>query len=172
MGVVLGNHSQFDGAVQGRFWIFPRCLQLLPHRPPHRWTTSVSSATPSWLWARSSLRTKTTPRLLRTYPPVSRSTRRSCGAVHVSKKGLPALKIRCEELLLQPRGTKGESGGQNSITSDISNKLKLGLTSLLWFTDAYASVKPLINATKYLKINETSMNDFLPTKSYLFFKSS
>ena len=50
------------------------------------------------------------------------------GAVHVSKKGLPALKIRCEELLLQPRGTKGEPGGQNSITSDISNKLKLGLT--------------------------------------------
>ena len=78
MGVVLGNHSQFDGAVQGRFWSFPRCLQLLPHRSPHRWTTSVSSATPSWLWARSSLRTKTTPRLLRTYPPVSRSTRRSC----------------------------------------------------------------------------------------------
>ena len=38
-------------------------------------------------------------------------------SVHVdlpgwTKEGLPALKKRCEELQLQPRGTRGESGGQ------------------------------------------------------------
>ena len=38
-------------------------------------------------------------------------------SVHVdlpgwTKEGLPALKKRCEELHLQPRGTRGESGGQ------------------------------------------------------------
>ena len=29
-----------------------------------------------------------------------------------TKEGLPALKKRCEELALQPRGTRGEFGGQ------------------------------------------------------------
>ena len=38
-------------------------------------------------------------------------------SVHVdlpgyTKEGLPALKKRCEELKVQPRGTRGESGGQ------------------------------------------------------------
>ena len=38
-------------------------------------------------------------------------------SVHVdlpgyTKEGLPALKARCEELKVQPRGTRGESGGQ------------------------------------------------------------
>ena len=38
-------------------------------------------------------------------------------SVHVdlpgyTKEGLPALKARCEELAVQPRGTRGESGGQ------------------------------------------------------------
>merc|ERR1719508_606151 len=42
-------------------------------------------------------------------------------SVHVdlpgwTKEGLPALKVRCEELHLQPRGTRGESGGQTGIT--------------------------------------------------------
>merc|ERR550514_1956150 len=36
--------------------------------------------------------------------------------------GLPALKAKCEELKLQPRGTRGESGGQTGCTYDISNK--------------------------------------------------
>ena len=39
-----------------------------------------------------------------------------------TKEGLDALKKRCEELSLQPRGTRGESGGQTGITYDISNK--------------------------------------------------
>lgn len=33
-----------------------------------------------------------------------------------TKEGLPALKKRCEELALQPRGTRGESGGQTGKT--------------------------------------------------------
>ena len=37
---------------------------------------------------------------------------------------------RCEELGLQPRGTRGESGGQTGITYDISNKHRLGYTEV------------------------------------------
>merc|ERR1712004_714699 len=43
-----------------------------------------------------------------------------------TKEGLDALKKRCEELSLQPRGTRGESGGQTGVTYDISNKHRLG----------------------------------------------
>ena len=32
-----------------------------------------------------------------------------------NKEGLQALKKRCEKLALQPRGTRGESGGQTGI---------------------------------------------------------
>merc|ERR1719158_121952 len=39
-----------------------------------------------------------------------------------TKAGLYALHNRCEELHLQPRGTRGESGGQTGHTYDISNK--------------------------------------------------
>merc|ERR1712212_482797 len=42
-------------------------------------------------------------------------------SVHVdlpgwTKEGLPALQKRCEELAVQPRGTRGESGGQTGFT--------------------------------------------------------
>merc|ERR1712203_1081388 len=47
-----------------------------------------------------------------------------------TKEGLPALKARCEELKLQPRGTRGESGGQTGITYDISNKHRLGYSEI------------------------------------------
>merc|ERR1719420_2877076 len=47
-----------------------------------------------------------------------------------TKEGLPALKARCEELQLQPRGTRGESGGQTGITYDISNKHRLGYSEV------------------------------------------
>ena len=47
-----------------------------------------------------------------------------------TKEGLPALKRRCEELNLQPRGTRGESGGQTGITYDISNKHRLGYSEV------------------------------------------
>ena len=35
-----------------------------------------------------------------------------------------------QELHLQPRGTRGESGGQTGITYDISNKHRLGYTEV------------------------------------------
>jgi len=52
-------------------------------------------------------------------------------SVHVdlpgwTKEGLKALQARCEELAVQPRGTRGESGGQTGHTYDISNKHRLG----------------------------------------------
>merc|ERR1711922_40942 len=43
-----------------------------------------------------------------------------------TKEGLPALKKRCEELAVQPRGTRGESGGFDGCTYDVSNKHRLG----------------------------------------------
>merc|ERR1712128_219446 len=56
-------------------------------------------------------------------------------SVHVdlpgwTKVGLDALKARCEELHLQPRGTRGESGGQTGHTYDISNKHRLGYSEV------------------------------------------
>jgi protein-arginine kinase len=56
-------------------------------------------------------------------------------SVHVdlpgwTKEGLPALKARCEDLKVQPRGTRGESGGQTGVTYDISNKHRLGYSEV------------------------------------------
>merc|ERR1711982_132603 len=56
-------------------------------------------------------------------------------SVHVdlpgyTKEGLSVLKARCEELKVQPRGTRGESGGQTGITYDISNKHRLGYSEV------------------------------------------
>ena len=39
-----------------------------------------------------------------------------------AKQGPAVLSARCEELHLQPRGTRGESGGQTGVTYDISSK--------------------------------------------------
>jgi len=47
-----------------------------------------------------------------------------------TKEGLDALKARCEALSVQPRGTRGESGGQTGCTFDISNKHRLGYTEV------------------------------------------
>merc|ERR1712165_463592 len=46
------------------------------------------------------------------------------------KEGLGALKARCEELNVHPRGTRGESGGQTGVTYDISNKHRLGYSEV------------------------------------------
>jgi len=56
-------------------------------------------------------------------------------SVHVdlpgwTKEGGAALGARCEELKLQPRGTRGESGGQTGVTYDISNKHRLGYSEV------------------------------------------
>merc|ERR1711909_208841 len=47
-----------------------------------------------------------------------------------TKEGLGALKARCEELNVQPRETRGESGGQTGVTYDISNKHRLGYSEV------------------------------------------
>merc|ERR1712123_350938 len=56
-------------------------------------------------------------------------------SVHVdlpgwTKHGVAKLQARCEELHLQPRGTRGESGGQTGFTYDISNKHRLGYSEI------------------------------------------
>merc|ERR1712106_1283682 len=56
-------------------------------------------------------------------------------SVHVDLPGwtaysVDALKKRCEELKVQPRGTRGESGGQTGCTYDISNKHRLGYSEV------------------------------------------
>jgi len=56
-------------------------------------------------------------------------------SVHVdlpgwTRHGVDKLKARCEELHLQPRGTRGESGGQTGHTYDISNKHRLGYSEV------------------------------------------
>merc|ERR1711945_71540 len=56
-------------------------------------------------------------------------------SVHVdlpgwTKDGVDGLKARCEELSVQPRGTRGESGGQTGHTYDISNKHRLGYSEV------------------------------------------
>merc|ERR1712062_807882 len=47
-----------------------------------------------------------------------------------TKEGLKSLAARCEELHLQPRGTRGESGGQTGCTYDVSNKHRLGYSEV------------------------------------------
>merc|ERR1712121_566652 len=56
-------------------------------------------------------------------------------SVHVdlpgwTKDSIDGLKARCEALGLQPRGTRGESGGQTGHTYDISNKHRLGYSEV------------------------------------------
>merc|ERR1712234_76058 len=47
-----------------------------------------------------------------------------------TKEGVDKLKARCEELAVQPRGTRGESGGQAGFAYDISNKHRLGYSEV------------------------------------------
>merc|ERR1719151_300156 len=47
-----------------------------------------------------------------------------------TKEGLEALKKRCEELAVQPRGTRGESGGFDGCTYEVSNKHRLGYSEV------------------------------------------
>merc|ERR1712109_424321 len=71
-------------------------------------------------------------------------------SVHVdlpgyTKEGLPALMARCEALAVQPRGTRGESGGQTGITYDISNKHRLGYSEVQLVQTMIDGVNTLYN---------------------------
>jgi len=77
-------------------------------------------------------------------------------SVHVdlpgyTKEGLPALKARCEELSVQPRGTRGESGGQTGITYDISNKHRLGYSEVQLVQTMIDGVNTLVKEDKELQ---------------------
>merc|ERR1712177_200236 len=62
-----------------------------------------------------------------------------------TKLGLKVLQARCEELGLQPRGTRGESGGQTGITYDISNKHRLGYSEVQLVQTMIDGVNTLYN---------------------------
>jgi len=57
--------------------------------------------------------------------------------------GIELLKKRCEELGVQPRGTRGESGGQTGCTYDISNKHRLGHTEVALIQNMIDAVNTL-----------------------------
>merc|ERR1711970_591613 len=68
-----------------------------------------------------------------------------------TKEGLAALKARCEELKVQPRGTRGESGGQTGVTYDISNKHRLGYSEVELVQCMIDGVNILVKEDKELK---------------------
>lgn len=77
-------------------------------------------------------------------------------SVHVdlpgyTKEGLPALKKRCEELQVQPRGTRGESGGQTGVTYDISNKHRLGYSEVQLVQKMIDGVNTLVEEDRELQ---------------------
>merc|ERR1712219_83649 len=70
-------------------------------------------------------------------------------SVHVdlpgyTKEGLTKLQARCEELKVQPRGTRGESGGHIDDTYDISNKHRLGYSEVELVQQLIDSVNTLV----------------------------
>merc|ERR1712042_298342 len=86
-----------------------------------------------------------------------------CASVHVTlpgwhKAGIKALQQRCEELGVQPRGTRGESGGHIDDTYDISNKHRLGYTEV-------ELVQNMINAVDTLLKEDIAAGSFPEIKS-------
>jgi len=79
-------------------------------------------------------------------------------SVHVdlpgyTKMGGKLLKDRCEELHLQPRGTRGESGGQTGITYDISNKHRLGYSEVQLVQKMIDGVNTLVKEDRVIQKN-------------------
>jgi len=77
-------------------------------------------------------------------------------SVHVdlpgyTKHSVDKLKERCEELHLQPRGTRGESGGQTGITYDISNKHRLGYSEVQLVQKMIDGVNTLVKEDRELQ---------------------
>merc|ERR1712167_455360 len=77
-------------------------------------------------------------------------------SVHVTlpgwhKKGIAALKARCEELAVQPRGTRGESGGHIDDTYDISNKHRLGYSEVELVENMIDAVNKLVEEDKAMQ---------------------
>merc|ERR1712012_712108 len=71
-----------------------------------------------------------------------------------TKHSIDKLKARCEELHLQPRGTRGESGGQTGHTYDISNKHRLGYSEVELVQKMIDGVNKLWDEDKKLQRGE------------------
>merc|ERR1719186_888296 len=74
-------------------------------------------------------------------------------SVHIDRPGwtnysIDKLKARCEELHLQPRGTRGESGGRTGHTYDISNKHRLGYSEVQLVQKMIDGVNTLVKEDK------------------------
>merc|ERR1711990_529559 len=67
-----------------------------------------------------------------------------------TKLGPKVLAARCEELHLQPRGTRGESGGQTGVTYDISNKHRLGYSEVELVQKMIDGVNTLVQEDRVL----------------------
>jgi len=77
-------------------------------------------------------------------------------SVHVdlpgyTKEGVTILQARCEDLHLQPRGTRGESGGQTGVTYDISNKHRLGYSEVQLVQKMIDGVNTLVKEDRELQ---------------------
>merc|ERR1711914_27331 len=68
-----------------------------------------------------------------------------------TKLGPKVLAARCEELHLQPRGTRGESGGQTGVTYDISNKHRLGYSEVELVQKMIDGVNTLVKEDRELQ---------------------
>merc|ERR1719186_1305429 len=68
-----------------------------------------------------------------------------------TKEGLKVLEARCEELHVQPRGTRGESGGQTGCTFDISNKHRLGYSEVQLVQKMIDGVNTLVKEDRELQ---------------------
>merc|ERR1711922_108580 len=95
-------------------------------------------------------------------------------SVHVdlpgwTKHGVEKLQARCEELQLQPRGTRGESGGQTGHTYDISNKHRLGYSEVQLVQKMIDGVNALWKEDKELQkkynMGSSGSGDFPEIKS-------
>merc|ERR1712106_628506 len=91
-------------------------------------------------------------------------------SVHVdlpgwTKVGLDALKARCEELHLQPRGTRGESGGQTGHTYDISNKHRLGYSEVQLVQKMIDGVNTLWKEDKAFSGGDAGQYKPMPTET-------
>merc|ERR1712002_515584 len=76
-------------------------------------------------------------------------------SVHVdlpgyTMEGVTTLKKRCEQLQVQPRGTRGESGGQTGVTYDISNKHRLGYSEVQLVQKMIDGVNTLVKEDREL----------------------
>jgi creatine kinase len=68
-----------------------------------------------------------------------------------TKEEKSVLKARCEALGLQPRGSRGESGGDTGDLYDISNKHRLGYSEVQLVQGMISGVNALIAEDKDLQ---------------------